>query len=320
MQSEITVVERQGLLYVSDGEREYAIPAGGSDDAPPPSDSGDGGTAPTDGGEVQPNQGGTDGSQGQPSGQGFIDPYLNDVDETVRPVVQQKLEQFRQDQDAQVTRRFEQLRNETEVPVTVYNALMNDPVGTMQWIAERFEQDRGVNLRDQLLEQWQQSQGGESGEANEPDPNTPLTQADIDRILEEREQAKAQQAQQQQAEQARLQQQTQTVHSWMDDAAKTYGLEFNDADGQPDPLRTAIALQANQLHNTGQAKGRAAVEMVVESMAKRFGNSGNGNNNGEQPNSPRTANGGSAPPAKEIDVSDPKQRRARMAELFTGGQ
>lgn len=322
MQSEITVVERQGQFYVSDGEREFVIPRGAEGDGEPGAPSGDAGTAPTSGDGVQPDAGGTEGTQDQSGGQGFIEPYLSDVDESVRPTVQKKLEQFRQDQDAQVTRRFEQMRQETEIPVTVYKALMDDPIGTVQWIAERFEQDRGINLRDQLLQQWQQANGGEGqpeGESN--DPNAPLTQAELDRILEEREQQKTQQAQQQQIEQQRIQQQTQTVHSWMDEAAKKFpNFEFNDADGQPDPLRTAIALQANQLHSSGQAKGRAAIEMVVESMAQRFGSSGAGNNNGGPSGEPRTANGGSAPPAREIDVTDNAQRKDRMFELFTGGQ
>lgn len=320
MQTEITVVERQGLLYVSDSAgREFPIPAGGSgNEAPPETGEGEG-TTSTGEDEVQPSEG----QQTQQGGQGFIEPYLEGVDDSIRPTVAEKLEQFRQDQDAQVTRRFEQLRNETEIPVTVYQHLINDPVGTVQWIAERFEQDRGVPLRDQLLEAWQQKvqeATNENGQ-NQPDPNQPLTQADIDRILEEREQQKIQEQQQQQQEQQRLQQQTQTVHSWMDDAAKTYGLEFSDADGQPDPLRTAIALQANELHNSGQARGKAAIEMVVESMAKRFGTTGAGSQEGEgNGKEPRTAKGGSTPPAKEINVADPKERRARMLELFSGGQ
>lgn len=329
MQSEITLVRRQGLLYATDVDGyETALPEGGSgNDAPPPSDEGGEGTATNDGGGVQPEEGQestsqeSTGQQTQPSGQGFIEPYLEDVDENIRPTVQQKLEQFRQDQDAQVTKRFDQLRQETEIPVTVYNALMDDPVGTLQWITERFQEDRGIDVRSQLLQQWQdyQEQQGEGGE-NEPDPNAPLTQADIDRILEEREQAKQQEAQQQQAEAQRAEQQTRTVHGWMDEAAKTHGLQFDDKDGQPDPLRTAIALQANQLHNSGQARGKAAVEMVVEQMAQRFGSAGNGNNEGGQERQPRTANGGSAPPAPDIDVTDNKQRKDRMFELFTGGQ
>lgn len=324
MQTELTVVERQGQYFVSDGEYEFAIPRGAEGDGEPgaPSGADGGGTAPTDGDGVQPSNDGGEPS-GQPSdggGQGFIEPYLEGLDEGVRDTVAERLERFRQEQDAQVTRRFEQLRNETEIPVTVYQHLINDPVGTVQWIAERFQEDRGVNLRDQLLEAWQQAQEG-AGDGQEPDPNQPLTQAQLDEILERREQERLQAQQAQQAEQQRLQQQTEMVHGWMDAAAKSYGLEFNDADGQPDPLRTAIALQANDLHNSGQARGKAAIEMVVESMAKRFAPNGSASKNGEgSGKEPKTANGGSAPPQKEIDISDEKQRRARMLEIFTGGQ
>lgn len=322
MQSEITVTERQGLLYAVDVDgREFPVPAGGSGNEPPPSTEGGegGGTADTGAGDdgVQPDEGG---QQTEPSGgQGFIEPYLEDVPEEVRPTVEAKLDQFRKDQDAQVTRRFDQLQQETEIPVTVYNALMNDPVGTLQWITERFQEDRGIDLRNQLLEQWGVQQGEPTGGGEEPDPNKPLTQAELNEILEEREQARQQEIQNQQSEAQRLEQQTRTVHGWMDEAAKSYGLTFEDKDGTPDPLRTAIALQANELHNSGQARGKAAVEMVVEAFSKRFGSTG-GSNGGQPGTDPKVAKGGSTVPAKDIDVSDPKQRRDRMYELFGSGQ
>lgn len=319
----------QGLTYVTDEDgRTYAIPAGGSGNEAPPAQEGSESTVPGEGGEgVQSTEGGqeppaqpgvADSPQG---GQGFLEPYLRDVPEDQRPVVEPVLEKMRQEQDRNFNQRFEQLQQETEIPVKIHQALIEDPEQTLDWIADRLQEERGVNVREALLRRWNQSQEtppqsgqGEESQLGQEGEDKPLTQADVDRILEQREQEREQERVRQETQQQQYQKQAETVNSWVNDAAKQFSLSLDDSNGE-DPLRPVIIMQANDLHSRGVAKGKAAVEMAVETVAKRFGKLNQGNNSGGQ--QPTVADGGTPPPAENFDVSDSKQRRARMAELFT---
>ena len=322
----------QGLTYVMDEDgRSWAIPAGGSGEpAPAPNEGGS--TVSGDGQEVQstetpaqepPAQEGAGVAEPSQGGQGFIEPYLKDVPEDQRPVVQPILERMRQEQDRNFNQRFEQLQHETDIPVKIHQALIEDPEQTLDWIADRLQEERGINVRDALLKRWNQGQetNPQSGQGQQVQPgqegeesDRPLTQADVDRILEQREQERQQQQLRQQQEQQQYKQQAETVTSWVNDAAKQFKLPLDDTNGE-DPLRPVIIMQANDLHSRGVAKGKAAVEMAVETVAKRFGSLNKGNNEGAQP--PKVADGGTPPPGENFDVNDPKQRKARMTELFT---
>lgn len=319
----------QGLPTITDPVtgRTYPIIAGGSDAGAAVSDGGEG-TVLGDGGEGAPagEPAPTEGGQNTPegdagsSGQGFLEPYLNDVPEDQRAVVEPVLERYRQEQDARFNKRFEQLQEDARIPTTIYQSLLQDPVQTLNWIADRMQEERGLDIRSTLVDQWGNPvPQGEEGQPSQPEGeqgDKPLTQADIDRILEERENKRQQEQRQQQFEQQQIQKQQETVNNWIDDAAQKASLPLDDTNGE-DPLRAVIIMQANQFHESGVARGQAAIDMAVESVAKRFGTVNQNGNQGAGSPQPRVADGGTPPPAKDIDVSDPAQRKARMEELFS---
>ena len=328
----------QGLTFATDEfGRLWPIPAGGSSMTPPPTQesvSEDEGTVSEESQEVQSGEESQEtqsseptgeetqtGEVDDPSGQGFLEPYLKDVPEDQREIVEPVLEKFRQEQDRNFNQRFEQIRAETEVPVTIHRALVNDPINTVNWVAERFKEEQGLDLRAELLKQWTgeesqiQSGQGQEPQSGQEDEDRPLTKKELQDLLQQREEEQRQQQLQQQTLEQQRQQQEQTISGWVSEAASKFNVPLDDKNG-PDPLRDTIILYANSLHEQGQAKGQAAIEMATEAIAKRMQvNSGN-NNKGDEP---KTANGGTAPPAQEIDFSNADQRKARMEELFAGG-
>lgn len=307
----------QGFRTVTDPEtgRSFPIPEGASD-------AGVEGVGDEGSGTVQESSEGSEGVQSDSSGQGFLEPYLKDVPEEQRPVVEPILEKYRADQDANFNRRFEQLQEESKTPTMIYQALLDDPITTLNWIADRMQEERGLDVRSQLIDQWgnptpkgQELLEDQNQQQQSQEGDKPLTKAEVDNLLQEREQQREQQLQQQeQQKQAEVQQQR-TINNWIDGAAKSFGLNLEDKDGTPDPLRPVIIMQANQLHEQGVAKGQAAVEMAVEAISKRFGTSSSGN--GNKGTQPKGADGGSPPPGQDIDYSDAKQRKARMEEMYT---
>ena len=304
----------QGFRFITDTEtgRAYPIPEGGSGEpAPSISDGGGEGTV----------QDGGDGSGSQSSGQGFLEPYLADVPEDQRDVVAPVLEKFRKDQDANFNRRFEELREETNVATKIHQALLEDPVNTLNWIADRFQEEQGLDVRADLVERWndyvqsgQEPNVNDNGEAQsgQGEEAQPLTKEEVQRILDERDQ----QAVQQQYEQQQMQQQQQQINNWIDEAAKSHGFSLDDSQGE-DPLRPVIIMQANKLYEQGTAKGQAAIEMATEAVAKRFGSNTSNKNNGEGQRQPKVATGGTPPSNQQVDLSDSTQRKARMLEHLT---
>lgn len=298
----------QGLTFVTDEEtgRSYPIPSGGSDGDVSISDGGEGTVQGAE--ATPPSNEGSDAS-------GFLEPYLSELPEDQREVVRPVMEKFRKEQDAKVNQRFEQLREESRVPTMIHQALIQDPLTTLNWIADRIQQEQGLDVRQELLSRWQQGQQEAQvqsleGQGQEQEPKA-LTAEDIDQILEEREQQRQQSELQQQQQQAQYQEQQKTLNSWIDNAAKSHSLPLDDSNGE-DPLRAVIIMSANKLHESGVAKGQAAVEMATEAIAQRFGRS----TKPPGQDAAKVAEGGSAPPSKPIDVSDKSQRIARMEELF----
>lgn len=309
----------QGQRVVTDSEtgRSYIIPQGGSDGEVSVGDSTEGTVQPSQ--EVQPpvEQQPAPQAPAQEGGdQGFLAEYLKDVPEEQRPVVQPILEKYRQDQDRNFNQRFEQIREEAKIPTMLHQALLEDPITTLNWVADKMLEERGLDIRKELLGQWGQGQQVQPQEpGNQPgQQETPSVEEMIQKAIEEREQQQLQTQKQQDFQQQQAQQQAQTVNTWVDQAAKSFSLSLDDTNGE-DPLRAVIIMQANQLHESGVARGQAAVEMAVESVSKRFGGAPPANG-GPQP---RVADGGSPPPAQPIDVSNEKERRARMMELFPSG-
>lgn len=258
----------------------------------------------------------------QPTQDDFIQPYLEGVDENVRPTVQEVLTRFRSEQDAQVNKKFQEYNSqldayrqyapdpsELEIPVALYESLVQDPIGTLNWVAERFQEEGGRDLRSELLQTWQQttdnfSEADAIAEATDPS-NKPLTVKELEQ-WEKRRTVEAQQAQRQQQ---RMEQAKNRTLGWLDSALKQNDLSLT----QDDPITEAVILHASRLHQSGQvANGQQAIEMAVEAFAQRLKNQ-------KQPTAqPKVAEGGQAPPPKPMDMSDEKQRREYMlARLST---
>lgn len=253
-------------------------------------------------------------------GQGLIAPYLEGVDETVRDTVADALERYRQDSDREISGRFEELSRfksyvpegagveYLEQPVAIYENLLESPLETVQWIVEQFESG-GVNLKAQLLEALQgQSKETPTGEAPDDDLDRPLTRREWEQLQQE-------QAAQAEQETQRAQQ-TETVKGWLNEAASSKGLELAEEDVA---LRQAILTHAAQLvqrpefRARGQEAGKAAIETAVEAFVNRFGKTSA--NDPEQTPEPRLADGGTPPaPSDDVDMTDPKQRRAFMLQ------
>ena len=326
------------------GDRTIPIPAGGSDTSTATegggSEGGDGDESFSEGLQgleaaaqedpVQPEQAGEEQSSG---GQDFIEPYLEGLDPRIRPHVEERLEQFRRDQDAQVNKKFQKLNEQIEryrqyaqdpeqleVPVAFYTSMVNDPINTLDWFLNRYEQELGSDLRSEVLNMLTGNQGSEGEQAQDgqqtPEPTNeedrPLTKAEVQEILRQEREREQQERQQQQTQE----QQRQQVNQWVDEAAKTYKLELDE----DDPLRQAIITEAGKLFQGGKVQdGKQAIEMATEGLVKRLENKLKGNSKQQTPQ-PKTANGGQPPGQQKPDVSDPKARQEYALSLLTAGQ
>ena len=345
-----------------DGQH-FPIPAGGSDTTtagqePPqgqgePVDPADLGTAAEGDGQgqgqtAQPDDDG--GGQQSSGGQEFIEPYLEGLDPRIRPQVEERLEQFRKDQDAQVQKKIENVNSELrgfkeyasspeelEVPVAFYQSIVNDPLNTIEWLFDRFDQELGRDLRSEVQQMVQQPgqepgqqqgaqpqpadgqqptqqgqpQGQQDGQQQDP-ANQPMTKADVEAYFEQKRQEEQQAQQQRESEE----QQRQQVQGWVDEAAKRYSLPLE----QDDPLRETIVSEAGKLFEQGQVTdGKQAVEMATESLMTKLRNKVGGQQPPQQLTTPKIANGGQAPGQQKPDLSDPKARQSYMEALLTGG-
>lgn len=340
----------------------FPIPAGGSDTTTAgqeslgqgePVDPADLSTAAEEDGQGQGAQPDDDGGGQQSSGgQEFIEPYLEGLDPRIRPQVEERLEQFRADQDAQVQKKIENVNSELrgfkeyasspeelEVPIAFYQSIVNDPLNTIEWLFDRFDQELGRDLRSEVQQMVMPNGGQTSQEGNQPQPatdgqqlaqgqptqqgqqdgqqqdpaNQPMTKADVEAYFEQKRQEEQQAQQQRQQEE----QQRQQVQGWVDEAAKRYSLPLE----QDDPLRETIVAEAGKLFEQGQVTdGQQAVEMATESLMTKLRNKVGGQQSPpQQLTTPKIANGGQAPGQQKPDLSDPKARQSYMEALLTGG-
>lgn len=321
--------------------RVLPIPAGGSDTTTAGTEPQGSTEEPTEPGSGDTGVQSEGGDEPQSSGgQEFIEPYLEGLDPRIRPHVEEKLEQFRKDQDAQVNKKLESVNgelsefkkyadspDELEVPVAFYSSMVNDPINTLEWLFDRFDQELGRDLRSEVKEMMQSdasasggndptqqlTQPGQQPEGGNEDPSKqPLTKADLDAYFEQKEKERQEQEQQYQAEE----QQRQQVNSWVDEAAKKFSFPLEE----DDPLRQTIITEAGRLFEQGQVKdGKQAVEMATESLVTKLKNKVGG---GQKPNqlvTPKVANGGQAPHQQKPDISNPKSRQEYMVAMLTGG-
>lgn len=260
--------------------------------------------------------------QPAPAGQDLIAPYLEGVDEAVRDTVAERLQRFQADSDRNANRKIEEQStalnaykqfaedpSQLETPVTLYDNLMQDPKGTVQWVVDQFKTELGVDLKAQLLQEW----GATPGETPAPgtptedpnDPNRPLSRADLEKFYQEQQQEQQTQVQQNEARQK--------TEKWLDTATKAAGLELSSEDTV---LREAIIRQAATLMPSVR-DGEKAIQMAVEAISNRFA---------PKPKTPsttpapRTANGGAPTPPADVDFSDKKQRQAAMLSMLQAAQ
>lgn len=253
-----------------------------------------------------------------PSGQDLIAPYLEGVDDSVRDTVAERLEQYRKDADANFNKRFEQTSgqldaykqyaedpSQLEVPVGLYENLMSSPVDTLEWVAERFQQELGVDLRAQLLEKWGGQKPAEAPQGQEQDPaEQPLTRAQLEQWHAEQEQAR--QEQQAQAEARK------TTEGWLQEATTAAGLELGEGDIV---LKEAILRHAAQVMPQVR-DGKQAIQMAVEAITNRFAPKAPK----QQAPAPKVATGGTAPGQPAPDYTDQKVRREAMLSMLTAAQ
>jgi len=257
-------------------------------------------------------------------GQGLIEPYLEGVDEAHRDIVADVLNRYRQDSDAQITGKFEELNayksfvpegrgvEYLETPVALYENLMENPKETVNWIFEQFS-NAGIDLRSQVLEGASTETPPETpGEENPDDPaDRPLTRRELEQWQrEQREQEEAAQ----QAEQRRK-----TAQTWFKEAADEHGLELGEGDSH---VTEAILKHAAQLmpqyRHLGQSAGKQAIATAVQAFTNKFGKTPSAPAGDTTPE-PRVADGGAPPaPAEVSDLSDPKDRKAFMASFLQG--
>lgn len=274
-------------------------------------------TEPADTG-VQP---GDPGAEAQPqSGQDFIAPYLEGVDPSIRDTVAERLEQYRKDNDANVTKRFEQTNAQLkayqdlaedpahlETPVALYENLMQDPKGTLKWVVDQFQSEMGVDLRAELLKEWGATPGEQPAEqtpAQDPnDPDAPLTRKQFEALQAE---------QRQQAEQAEQQAQARAqADGWLKEAATKHSLEIGDGDVV---LKEAILRQAAQLMPSVR-DGQKAIQMAVEAFTNRFAPKPQ-----TKPGGLTVAEGGTPAAPPQVDWKDPKQRQEAMLSMLKASQ
>lgn len=260
---------------------------------------------------VQSAEGTTEPQSG--GGQGFIEPYLEGVPQEARDIVAERLERYRQESDASFNKRFEDTSTRLkayqalaedpahlETPMALYDNLMQDPVGTLEWVAERFQEEMGRDIKADLLAKWQQATGQPAADPSADPDNQPLTRKEFEALQQEQAQKSQQE---QQAAQARK-----TTEGWLTEATTKHGLELGEGDVV---LKEAILRQAATLMPKVR-NGQQAVEMAVEAIATRFAPK----QKAAPTTSPKVATGGTGVAPASIDYSDARQRQAAMLSIL----
>lgn len=288
-----------------------ALEAPVTPEAPPPA-------AP----ETEPSVQSTEGAPEAQSdgGQDLIAPYLEGVDESIRDQVAERLERYRADADANFNRRFEEASTalqafkqfaedpaHLETPVALYDNLMQDPLGTLEWVAERFQSEMGRDLRAELQEKWKQATGETppEGQPATDDADKPLTRKELEAW--QREQQEETQRQEQQA-QAKA-----TTEGWLNEATQAAGLDLGEDDIA---IKHAILTHAATLNNSVR-DGKKAIAMAVEAVTNRLAPKTPKN---PQP-APKVAAGGGPAAPNQPNWSDKSQRvEAMLSMLPKSGQ
>ena len=285
--------------------------------------------------EVQPSEGDEAQSEG---GQGLIEPYVADVDPRVRPIVEEKLEAFRKDADANANAKIEKVSTELkkfkefasepeqlETPVALYMWLMEQPLEALDWMAQAVEGDMGLDVRSTLMDKWgkgqpqneqpqetaEQPEGAQSeGQQQGSEADRPLTRAELEEEFKRREQEAQQRAQQQQM--------VQKLYETLDGVLveQKFNLPANS------PEREVILRDANRIYEQGQAKtAKEAISLSAKATRERLETAIKGGGSQQPSGEPRTAQGGDLTSGlKQINASDKNQRIALIEQIARSQQ
>lgn len=256
-------------------------------------------------------------------GQDFIEPYLDGVDDYHKGVVAERLEAYRKDSDRNIqkhiekvnakVRKYEQYGNpeQIEFAVSLVRNLVDDPIATIDYLADQFKADFDRDLRTEITDRWagttpiEQSPSGTDTSPTEQ-VEQPLTRAEVEQLLQQQRQQEAEEAQQaQQMEQARKQ-----VDGWLAEATKQVGVDI----ASNPALKQAVVMQANELVTSGQAPdGKTAIRLSVEALTNTFKKKPTPAPTSKEP---KVADGGRAPGIPKPDLSDATARRDYMLSLI----
>ena len=258
-------------------------------------------------------------------GQDYIEPYLEGVDDYHRGVVAEKLEAYRKDSDRNIqkhiekvnskVRKYEQYGNpeQIEFAVSLVRNLVDDPIATIDYLADQFKADFDRDLRNEIVSKWattEQTTPEQMQDPAEQPPSTeaPLTRAEVEQLLQQQRQQEAEEAHKaQQMEQARAQ-----VDGWLAEASKSVGVDLSGNAA----LKQAVVMQANELVTSGQAPdGKTAIRLSVEALTNTFKKKPTAPTSKE----PKVADGGRAPGIPKPDLSDATARRDYMMSLIGSG-
>lgn len=258
-------------------------------------------------------------------GQDYIEPYLEGVDDYHRGVVAEKLEAYRKDSDRNIqkhiekvnskVRKYEQYGNpeQIEFAVSLVRNLVDDPIATIDYLADQFKADFDRDLRNEIVSKWATTGQTTSEQPQDPaeqpqSTEAPLTRAEVEQLLQQQRQQEVEEAHKaQQMEQARTQ-----VDGWLTEASKQVGVDLSGNSA----LKQAVVMQANELITSGQAPdGKTAIRLSVEALTNTFKKKPTAPTSKE----PKVADGGRAPGIPKPDLSDATARRDYMMSLIGSG-
>lgn len=306
--------------------------------------------------EVQPGTQPSTGAGTDDSAIGFIAPYLEGLDPHVKPVVQERLEKYRKDSDAQVNQRLEQsaaqLRtyeqlgdpSQLERANQLFTWMLEDPAGAIEWVVNAY-QSEGYDLVSELAGRLgqmgteQQGTPGQVAQQGSPQQGSPQ-QATVPNTgalsgvegqqqnttpqltaeqVREIVQEGMQSFQQMMHEQKEAERMAQEVDGYLNESASKYGIQF---EGPDDPVKTLMTQQALNLMRSGKTRdAKTAFDLSGQALASRLRlTPGQGQqNNGEQTQTTApttTGNAGEGVMPPAPDLSDKKQRRDAALSLW----
>lgn len=263
----------------------------------------------TDQGDAQPVEGVIDINN-------IIAPYLEGVPEEVQAVVAEKLEAFRQDADRNANKKIqqqaEQLKSytvlgdaeELEMVTEIWRSLVNDPVDTIEWLADRFEAEQDRDLKAELLNAFGEAvqMTAETPEITEGTPS--LSREDVEQMLLEMREEFENQA----AEEAEFEAFTAQTDMWIVDAAKANHIEIDDQDTEIIVRRATTLIEDGVVDN-----GKDAIDMATEAFANRIRELAKANSK-----TLTVAEGGNPVDllSKEIDFNSAKDRKTAAEALL----